>query len=153
MRNSLWKQVGLGAGAAMSVGAAEALAVRDARIPAPLPGQDVAAGYMTVESPVDARVVAAEADAARVVQFHVMSMGGEIMRMRRVEALDLGAGRAVRLEPGGVHLMLIGLSKPLRPGDAVDIRLTLSAAGGARRVVSVTLPVVDRREAEGGGHD
>lgn len=156
MRTTRWMAALLGAGAfalALPVCAAEALAVRDARILATVPGQGVAAAYMTIESPVAARVVAVESDVAASVQFHTMSMDGEIMRMRRVDGLELPAGREVRLAPGGVHLMLTRLSQPLRPGDAVDIRLTVREADGASRIVRVTLPVADGRQAHGGGHD
>ncbi len=156
MYRTKWASAAIGAGAfalALSAGAAGVLAVRDAWIPAPVPGQDVAAGYLSIESPVAARVVAAESDAARSVQFHQMSMDGGVMRMRRVDALELPAGRTVSLAPGGVHLMLMGLSQPLRPGATVSVRLTVSHGGGERRVVHVMLPVVDRRQGRAGGHD
>jgi len=156
MRTTGWMAglVGVGAFAlALPVCAAAALAVRDARVLATVPGQGVAAAYMTIESSVAARVVSAESDVATSVQFHTMSMQGEVMRMRRVDELELPAGRAVRLAPGGIHLMLTGLSQPLRAGGTVDLRLTVSEAGGASRVVRVTLPVVDGRRGPGGGHD
>ncbi|MBI1907270.1 MAG: copper chaperone PCu(A)C [Rhodocyclales bacterium] len=136
---------------ALPTAAAETLAVRDARILATVPGQRVAAAYLTMESPVAARVVAAASDAAASVSFHRMTMDGEVMRMRRVDELELTAGRALRLVPGGVHLMFTGLSQPLHPGGTVALRLTVRETGGASRVVAVTLPVVDWRQ--GGGHE
>lgn len=156
MHTTRWMATLVGAGAfalALPVCAAEALAVHDARVLATVPGQGVAAAYMTIESPVAARVVAVEADVSASVQFHTMSMDNEVMRMRRVEGLELPAGREVRLAPGGVHLMLTGLSQPLRPGGTVDLRLTVRAADGASRIVRVTLPVVDGRQGHGAGHD
>ncbi len=156
MRVAGWMAGLSGAGAlvfALSASAGEALAVREARVLATVPGQGVAAAYMTLESPLAARIVAAESDVAASVQIHAMSMDGGIMRMRRMDGLDLPAGRAVRLAPGAVHLMLVGLSKPLQPGDAVAIRFTVRERGGASRVVRVTAPVVARGRGAGGGHD
>lgn len=132
--------------------AADTLKVDEARVVATVPGQTVAAAYLTLESPKDARVVSAESDVAESVQFHAMSMQGDVMRMRRLETLDLPAGRALRLAPGGIHMMLTGLRAPLRPGGAVVLRLTLAESGGASRVVTLRLPVVDRL-GNGGRHD
>ncbi|MCA1971573.1 MAG: copper chaperone PCu(A)C [Caenispirillum sp.] len=133
--------------------AADALKVDEARVVAPVPGQTVAAAYMVLESPKDARVVAAESDVADSVQIHTMSMQGDVMRMRRVEALDLPARRPVQLAPGGTHLMLFGLRGKLRPGGTVALRLTVTEAGGANRIVSLSLPVADGPHAHGGRHD
>ncbi|MEZ5614803.1 MAG: copper chaperone PCu(A)C [Rhodocyclaceae bacterium] len=132
--------------------AADTLKVDEARVVATVPGQTVAAAYLTLESPKDARVVSAESDVAGTVQFHAMSMQGDVMRMRRLETLDLPAGRPLRLAPGGIHMMLTGLRAPLRPGGAVVLRLTLAESGGASRVVTLRLPVVDRL-GNGGRHD
>ncbi len=142
-------------GAAVVTGpglAADTLKVDEARVVATVPGQTVAAAYLTLESLQDARVVAAESDVAETVQFHAMSMQGDVMRMRRLETLDLPAGRALRLAPGGIHMMLTGLRAPLRPGGAVVLRLTLAESGGASRIVTLRLPVVDRL-GNGGRHD
>jgi len=47
------------------------------------------------------------------------------MKMRRVERIEIPAKGAVSLEPGGLHVMLIGLKRNLVPGDSVDLRLDL----------------------------
>lgn len=136
-----------------SAAAADALQVRDARAIATVPGQSVAAAYMTLESRSAARIVSAKADAAESVQLHAMSMQEGIMRMRRLDSLDLPAGREVRLAPGGIHLMLAGLKHPLRAGGSVELSLTVSGAGGERRVVRLNLPVVEARTGQAGHHD
>ena len=47
-----------------------------------------------------------------------MTMDGGIMRMRRLDApLTIPAGGEVRLDPGGLHLMMMGLKTPFREGD------------------------------------
>jgi len=130
-----------------------ALQMRDARAIATVPGQSVAAAYMTIASPSAARIVSAKSDAAESVQIHVMSMQDGIMRMRRLDVLDLPAGREIRLAPGGTHLMLAGLKHPLRAGGTVELSLTVTGAGGEMRVVRLNLPVVDARLGQAGHHD
>ncbi len=133
--------------------AEEGLQVRDARALATVPGQGVAAAYMTIRSRAAARIVSAESDAAGAVQFHSMSMRDDIMRMRQLDSLDLPAGQEVRLVPGGVHLMLAGLKHPLRAGGSVDLRLTVIGADGKQHVVQLKLPVLDARLEQAGRHD
>jgi len=136
-----------------SAAAADALQVRDARVIATVPGQSVAAAYMTLENVSDGRIVSAESDAADSVQIHAMSMRDGIMRMRRLDALDLPPGQEIRLAPGGIHLMLAGLRHALRVGAMVELRLTVTSAAGERRVVRLNVPVVDARTGQAGHHD
>lgn len=60
------------------------------------------------------------------------TMGGDDMgnmTMREVEKIDLPAGKAVELKPGGYHIMLMELVKPLKVGDTIEITLTFEKAG------------------------
>jgi copper(I)-binding protein len=63
------------------------------------------------------------------------------MRMRAVDGLDLPAGRAVQLKPGGYHVMLMELRQPLKAGETVPITLVIERAGGAKESVRVAAPV------------
>ena len=72
-----------------------------------------------------------------------MAMEGNIMRMRGVPRLDLPAGRAVELKPGGYHVMMMGLARPLKKGEMVPIRLTFEGAGKQRQVVEIKAEVRD----------
>jgi copper(I)-binding protein len=49
--------------------------------------------------------------------------------MRPVEAIEIPAGQTVTLQPGGFHLMLIGLKEPLIQGQAVPVTLRFERAG------------------------
>lgn len=60
-----------------------------------------------------------------------------MMRMRRVEAIDIPAGGEARLEPGGLHLMFIDLTAPLKQGEAVPVTLLFAKAGE----VALSLPI------------
>jgi hypothetical protein len=81
--------------------------------------------------------VAGSSPVAGVVEIHEMKMEGTTMRMRAVPALELPAGKAVELKPGGYHVMLMDLKQPLKTGDTVSVSLVVEAAGGKRETVEV----------------
>lgn len=61
------------------------------------------------------------------------------MTMQPVEFIDLPAGTAVELKPGGYHIMLMELAKPLVVGDTITLTLTLEKAGE----ITIDVPVLD----------
>lgn len=107
--------------------AADPIAVDDPYARAVPPGQPNSAVFMALTNPSgeERALVAAESPAAAVVELHTHRMDGGMMRMRRVERIALPPGERVVLEPGGRHLMLIGLQRPLAPGETVALTLTL----------------------------
>lgn len=114
--------------------------VSDAWARETLPGQKVGAVYMKLKSPRAARVVGVETSAGKWAEIHEMRHQGDMMKMRRLPALDLPAGRQVALEPNGVHIMLMELQQPLKPGEQVTLSLDVEEAG--RHVkVPVVAPV------------
>lgn len=68
-----------------------------------------------------------------------MAMGEGEMVMREVDSIALPAGVAVALEPGGYHIMLIDLAKPLEVGTTIKITLTFETAGE----ITLDFPVLD----------
>ena len=58
-----------------------------------------------------------------------MSMDGDVMRMRQVEAIEVPAGQRVELKPGGLHLMLMGLKQALPAGTRLPLKLRFERAG------------------------
>lgn len=84
------------------------------------------------------RLLSATADVAARVELHSMSMDGGVMRMRPVKGgLTIPAGETVTLAPGGYHIMLIGLKRPLKLGELVPMTLRFARAG----VVKVALKI------------
>jgi len=63
------------------------------------------------------------------------------MEMRQIKSLELPAKQTVKLEPGGLHIMLLDLKKPLKLGDKVPLRLTLQRADLSKTVVEVQAEV------------
>lgn len=131
---------GLASGAAPSQ-ADTPLRISDPWVRATVPGQRVAAAYLTLQAAVPLRLVHVDAPAAASVQIHEMRMDGEIMKMRELKALELPAGQAVSLSPGGIHLMLLDVKQPLRPGQSVPMTFALENAAGQRVSQTLDVPV------------
>lgn len=126
------------------LGACEAnenVAIMDNWVRANAPGQSVGAAYMTLLSARDSTMIKAEADIAGSVEIHSMKMENGVMKMRMLEALPLKAGKAEKLAPGGFHLMLFDLKKPLTAGENVKFTLTFKDATGNTTQQQVTLPI------------
>lgn len=89
------------------------------------------AGFLTIRNAgtVPDRLVSATTPAAGRVELHTHVRDGDIMRMRPMAAIDLPPGQAVTLQPSGLHLMLIGLTQPLRQGETVPVALSFERAG------------------------
>ena len=125
------------AGAA-SAGAPAAIRVVDAVVRRPPPGLSVAAVFMTIRNDGAARkLVGASSPVAGAVELHAQSHEGGVLRMRQVRAIDVpGHGEAV-LAPGGLHLMLVGLTR--RPTDGEVIPVTLTFDDGRRLTVEAVV--------------
>lgn len=130
---------------------------------------EMGAAYMTITSPVDDKLVSASVDAsiAAMAQIHevvmvmptedTMAMGSETttamgtgdtmpageMTMREVEFIELPAGVAVQLKPGGYHIMLMQLVAPLELGTTIKITLVFENAGE----ITVDVPVLEEAPA------
>lgn len=117
------------------------LTVKDAWVRATVAQQKATGAFMTLTASSDLRLVKAESAAAGVVEVHEMAMEGDVMRMRAVPALALPAGKAVELKPGGYHVMLMALKKPLQAGDTVPMTLVLEGKDQQRQTVEIQAPV------------
>jgi copper(I)-binding protein len=103
------------------------------------PNAQVAGAYMTLMNHgADDRLIGASTDAAARVEIHNHTMENGVMRMREVEGgLSLPKGETVTLQPGGLHVMLMGLEAPLKQGETLD--LTLEFESG--ETIDVSVPV------------
>jgi copper(I)-binding protein len=124
----------------VAVGAAaqtDSVEVRDAWARATPGKADIGAVYLTLETQIPDRLTGLSTPVASIAQLHTMAMEGGVMKMNRVTALDLPAGQPVKLEPGAMHIMLIGLTDRLRLGQSFPLTLTFEKAGKREVTVSV----------------
>jgi copper(I)-binding protein len=94
-------------------------------------GGSTSAAYMVLQNQAATAdvLIQASTDVAEVVELHTVERDGDIMRMRPVQQIDLPARGSATLEPGGLHIMLIGLRQDLQPGQTVRLTLTFANAG------------------------
>lgn len=115
------------------------------------PGQKQTAAYMILRNR-DKRehtLVKASSPAAGATELHTVVKENGMMKMRPVEKIAIKAGGETRLQPGGLHIMLINLKAPLKEGG--KITLTLTFGDGTRKQVHVPVRTV-YDGAEGGRH-
>lgn len=123
--------------------AAPAVTVTDAWVRATVPGQSGTGGFMKLTAHGQSLSLQGfSSPVAGTAELHEMAMDGDVMRMRPVASLPLPQGQTVELKPGGHHLMLMGLTAPLKAGTQVPVRLIYKDAKGKLVEQAVKLPVL-----------
>lgn len=97
------------------------------------------AGYLVIDnrSERDDALIGARVANARVTELHEMVRDGDSMTMRRHDEIAVPAGGKATLAPGGLHLMLIDLQRPLQVGEKLDGVLLFRHAGEMKVVLEV----------------
>lgn len=108
------------------------------------PGQTMGVAYFTVvnHGAADvlrgAQIQGAQVDGSQQAMIYRSALENGVATMRALpDGLEIGAGATVALKPGGDHLMLMGLKKPLRQGDELSVTLDFVHAGK----IAVKIPV------------
>ncbi|MDB5523265.1 MAG: hypothetical protein JWM58_1028 [Rhizobium sp.] len=121
------------------------LDITSAAIKAMTPGQPVAGGFVTIvnKGKTDDRLVSVTiAEGASHVDLHEMSINNDVMTMRKLaDGLPVPAGQTVEMKPGGLHMMIMGVTRPFKAGDTVRATLTFEKAGQ----VELNIPVRDMK--------
>jgi copper(I)-binding protein len=95
-------------------------------------GAPVGGGYLTITnngSEPD-RLIGGSVDFAKKFELHQMSTDQGVMKMRPVEGgIEIKPGETVTLKPGGLHIMFVGLDKPLKQGERVPATLDFAKSG------------------------
>jgi len=86
-------------------------------------------------------LTSASTPVADITEFHVMTHDGNIMRMKKIDRLPIPANGSATLQPGGNHLMLIGLKHDLTPGES--LALTLTFANGHQQTVQALITPIN----------
>lgn len=101
------------------------------------PGVSNSAAFMTLHNAggSDRQLITAHSDIAKKVELHNHIMDKGVMRMRQVPHISLPAHGSTQLQPGGYHVMFLGLKHPIKPGDNVSV--TLQFADGEQLPVTM----------------
>lgn len=130
------------ASALMTLCAASAFAqnvtVTDAWARATVTGQKATGAFMTLTAKDNAKLVGVSSPVAGVAEIHEMKMDKDVMKMAALpNGLELPAGKAVALKPGGFHVMLMDLKAPLAKDSTLPLTLTLQDAKGVKSNVEL----------------
>ena len=103
------------------------------------------AAFMSIQSnSSDARLVGAQSPVAKIVELHTHINDKGIMRMRKIPQIDLPKNKTVTLKPGGLHIMLLGLNRDLKPGEEIDVTLQFSDGSSKQLKVPVQKMMMHR---------
>jgi periplasmic copper chaperone A len=117
------------------------VSVSNAWARATVAGQQASGAFMLLTADRDARLVEVSTPVAGIVEIHEMSMSGNVMKMRAVDAVELPAGKSVELKPGGYHVMLMDLKQPLKAGATIPLTLLIEGKDGKRQQLAVAAAV------------
>ena len=103
----------------------EAVSVSNAYVRGLPPGQKVTAAFMSLSNTAEQALTlqSVSSPVAEKAERHETSQDGVQMQMRKLSTLSIAAGETVIFEPGGKHIMLMGLQQSLKQGDTVELRL------------------------------
>ena len=118
-----------------------AVTATDAWVRGTVPAQQSTGAFVTLKSSDPVKVIRVQSPAAKSAGIHATESHGGVMQMHAVDSLALPAGKAVELKPGGYHVMLEGLVRPLVPGDKVPLTFTIEDSRGKRSQVEVRAEV------------
>jgi len=140
IRRSLLAATLLAASVAQAQNAQNAVKVDTVWARPTVAGQSGGGGFLTITGGAAAdRLLSASASVSKAVELHKMEMDGNVMRMRPVDGgIDVPAGAMVKLQPGGLHIMFIGLNKTLKAGDSFPMTLRFEKAGEVKVDVQVS---------------
>ena len=115
----------------------EAPQISDVWIKATIPGSNVSAAYLRIKSAKTVKLVKAETAVANIAELHSMNMKDGVMEMKAESSFNVSAGKTIELKPGGMHIMLMQVAKPIKAGDKVPLTLTFDTGGGNSLVMNV----------------
>ena len=130
------------ASSALAAVASPPVDVQGAWARASVPGQKSTGAFMTLTAREGTQLVGVETTVAGVAEVQEMKIESDIMRMRPVQGgLDLPAGQAVELKPGGYHVMLMDLKAPMAKGSTIPLTLVFKNPKGVQSKVELQVPV------------
>ena len=121
---------------------AQNVTVTDAWARATVQGQKATGAFMKITAKDNAKLVGVSSPVAGVAEIHEMKMEKDIMKMAALpNGLDLPAGKAVELKPGGYHVMLMDLKAPLAKDSTVPVTLTFQDVKGVKSNLELKVQV------------
>jgi copper(I)-binding protein len=141
------------AGPVLAGSAADDIQVKDPWAREVPPNMTTTAGFLTLvnQGKVDHSLVAARSPVAGMVELHTHINDNGVMRMRPVDEMKVPAGGSTRLQPGGLHLMIMMLKQKIKAGDKLPV--TLVFEDGSEKQIQAEVRRGDMMMQHGMKHD
>jgi copper(I)-binding protein len=127
---------------AEGVGNTAGVNVSDTWIRPTVAGQKSTGAFMKLTAKDNSKLIGVSSPVAGVAEVHEMKMEKDVMKMAPISSLDLPAGKAVELKPGGFHVMLMDLKSPLEKGAKVPLTLKFQDAKGTKFQIDLVVDAV-----------
>ncbi|GAA2220903.1 copper chaperone PCu(A)C [Micromonospora olivasterospora] len=128
------------------------LGIRDPWVKAADKGMTAAFGTLVNDGDTDVTITAATTDVSPM-ELHEMTMkDGKMVMQPKQGGIMIKAHSSTTLQPGGEHLMLMGLKQPVKAGDELTFALTF-ADGRTQTFTAVAKPFTGAQETYSPGHD
>lgn len=132
---------------------AQNVSVQSAWARATVQGQKATGAFMTLTAKTATTLVGVSTSVAGVAEVHEMKMDNNVMQMRALpDGLPLPTGKAVALQPGGYHVMLMDLKLPLQKDTTIPLTLRFKDAKGVESSLDIKVPVSQVAPAGGEKH-
>lgn len=139
-----------------AAGNVNALTVEQAWARALPPNAPAAAVYLSVNNPGAAdRLLSVSTPMAARAELHTVRKDGELLKMVEEKSVEVPANGALAFVPGGRHVMLMGLQKPLIAGEHFQLTLEFEAAGPREVRVDIreNAPDAHKHDVHNQNHD
>ena len=123
---------------------ADSVNIQDAWVRGTVATQKTSGAYMRITAAEDLRLIGANSSVAEVTEVHEMTVDNDVMKMRRIESLDIPAGSTVEFKPQGHHIMLMGLKHAHSEGTSIA-----GPARFGRRRIPLVIHCHTRRQVHG----
>lgn len=137
----------------------EEIAISNARIRVPSNGMIVTAAYFNVKnnSNEELDLVSATSSFSPKIELHTHNKSDDgMMEMRQIEQVTIPKGQEIILNPGGLHLMVFDINKPIKEGDSIDFEAVFkngkSIKFNATAVSNPSLTMPEDKKSDGAGH-
>ncbi len=131
---------------------AQSVEVKDAWVRGTVPAQKTTGAFMAITGNSSVRLIGVSSPLAGAVEIHNMTLQNGVMKMFRVEGIDVPAGKTIMLAAGGYHVMMMDLKQQMKPGERVPLDLLIESADKKRETVSLQVEVRDIAGKRAGAH-
>lgn len=131
---------------------AQSITVTDAYVREVPPNMQNSAAFMNLTNASGEAIdlISGSTNASKVVELHEHANVGGMMQMRQIPKITVPANGSTALQPGGLHVMLIGLTQKLKEGE--NVTLTLNFSNGESITLDAPVQKVARGMMKHGGN-